>query len=76
MYSNKLMSLFKGIIIIIMTPPYLFTGLVDFNDASCEVYNGRMIDAGSTQVRRRCDDSDVCLCSYGGGCSIRHETNP
>jgi hypothetical protein len=35
-----------------------------------------MIDAGSTQVRRRRDDSNVCLCSYGGGCSVRHEINP
>jgi hypothetical protein len=35
-----------------------------------------MIDAGSTQVRRRRDNSNVCLCSYGGGCSVRHETNP
>jgi hypothetical protein len=45
-------------------------------ESVCKVCNGRMIDAGSTQVRRRCDDSNVCLCSYGGGCSVRNETNP
>jgi hypothetical protein len=28
------MALFEGIIIVIMSPAYLFTGLVDFDDAS------------------------------------------
>jgi hypothetical protein len=42
----------------------------------CKVCNGRMIDTGSTQVRHLRVVSNVWLCSYGGGCSVRHETNP